>query len=181
MGCFWSNFSCFKKTDFPVAKSLFRGILSALWALSSVVEHLVYTEMAGGSNPSAPTIFGFPRGKTLYSWLRWNSCGLAVMYPMPTIKISVPHQLGADEAKRRITTLISETKAQFGKDVSDLQENWSGDQGKFSFTARGFSVSGNLLVEPTNARMDINLPFAAMLFKSKIEKEISSRAKELLS
>ena len=100
---------------------------------------------------------------------------------MPTIKISVPHQLGTDEAKRRITTLISETKAQFGQEVSNLQESWNGEQGNFSFSARGFSVSGNVLVEATNARMDINLPFAAMLFKGKIEKEISSRAKVLLS
>ena len=30
------------------------------WALSSVVEHLVYTEVAGGSNPSAPTNFFNP-------------------------------------------------------------------------------------------------------------------------
>jgi hypothetical protein len=100
---------------------------------------------------------------------------------MPTIKIAVPHQLGTDEAKKRITQLISETKAQFGSHVSDLKESWNGDRGDFSFSARGFSVSGNLQVEPTNARMDINLPFAALPFKGRIEKEISARAKELLT
>ncbi len=100
---------------------------------------------------------------------------------MPTINIAVPHQLGTDEAKRRITTLISETKAKFGHEVSDLQENWNGNQGNFSFKARGFSVSGDLQVEPSNAVMKINLPFAAAFFKGRIEQEISTRAKELLS
>ena len=100
---------------------------------------------------------------------------------MPTINISVPHQLGTDEAKRRITTLISETKAKFGHEVSNLQENWNGNQGNFSFKARGFSVSGDLWVEQGNAKMNINLPFAAFPLKGRIEKEISERAKELLA
>src|SRR5689334_4824232 len=69
----------FKKTDFPVANSLFRGILAALWALSSVVEHLVYTEMAGGSNPSAPTILLWNLGQSACIGLRWNSTQLQVM------------------------------------------------------------------------------------------------------
>lgn len=37
---------------FPVFDEIYR-----VGALSSVVEHLVYTEVAGGSNPSAPTTF----------------------------------------------------------------------------------------------------------------------------
>src|SRR5689334_9262260 len=100
---------------------------------------------------------------------------------MPTIKISVPHQLGTEEAKRRITKLITETKAQFGSQVSDLKEDWNGDRGSFSFKAMGFSVSGNLLVEPANAQMGINIPFAALPFKGRIEQELSAKAKELLA
>ncbi len=108
-------------------------------------------------------------------------CEEVMLGSMPTIKISVPHQLGAEEAKRRITQLITETKAQFGQHVSDVQESWNGNQGNFGFKARGFNVSGNLQVEPTLANMEIHLPFAALPFKSRIEQEISTRARQLLS
>jgi hypothetical protein len=100
---------------------------------------------------------------------------------MPAIKISVPHKLGADEAKQRIEKLVAETRDQFGGHVSDLQESWNGNHGKFSFRAMGFSVSGNLLVEPNVAHVEIQLPFAALPFKSRVENEILNRAKQLLA
>lgn len=100
---------------------------------------------------------------------------------MPAIKLSVPHNLSADEAKQRIVKLISETKEKFGDQVSDLEESWNGNQGTFRFKAMGFSVSGDMYIEPSNARVEINLPFAAMLFKSRIENELSAKAKTLLA
>ena len=100
---------------------------------------------------------------------------------MPSIKLSFPHKLGADEAKKRITKLIAETKEQFGNNVSDVKESWADHRGTFSFRAMGFSVGGNLQVEPTTVDMEIDLPFAALLFKNRVETDISARAKELLA
>jgi hypothetical protein len=100
---------------------------------------------------------------------------------MPAIKLSVPHKLAPEEAKQRITKLISETKSQFGNHVSEVKESWVDNRGTFSFRAMGFSVSGILQVEPTTVEVEINLPFAALPFKSRAEKEISNRAKELLA
>jgi hypothetical protein len=100
---------------------------------------------------------------------------------MPTIKISVPHKLGVDEAKKRISGLIAESRAQFSDQVSDVKETWAGNRGDFSFKAMGFSVSGFLQVEADKAEVQMNLPFAAMLFKDKIESRIRARAEELLA
>jgi hypothetical protein len=100
---------------------------------------------------------------------------------MPTIKISVPHRLGADEAKMRIIRLIAETKIKIGDKVSDVEEIWTESQGKFRFKAMGFSVSGALHVQPGMAHVEILLPFAALPFKSKIENDLAIRAKELLA
>jgi len=100
---------------------------------------------------------------------------------MPVIKISVPHDLGADEAKHRIVNLVSEAKGNFGKSVSDVKESWIDNRGEFSFRAMGFSVSGNLQVEPKSVDLEITLPFAALPFKSRIEGELSSKAKALLA
>ena len=100
---------------------------------------------------------------------------------MPVIKISIPHQLGAEEAKKRITKLLGETKAHYGDKISDLEETWMEDRGQFRFKVMGFSVSGNLQVEPSQVQGELNLPFAALPFKSKIESDLAIRAKELLS
>lgn len=100
---------------------------------------------------------------------------------MPAIKTSVPHTLGTDEAKKRITHLITESKTKFGNSVTDVEESWSENRGTFRFKAMGFSVSGNLQVEPSTVQVEINLPFAALPFKGRVENEISNRAKELLA
>lgn len=100
---------------------------------------------------------------------------------MPTIKISTPHKLGVDEAKKRIKNLISEVRGQFHQHVSDVKENWSENQGDFSFKAMGFAVSGNLKVQPTTADMEIKIPLAALPLKGRIESQISAKAEELLA
>lgn len=100
---------------------------------------------------------------------------------MPSIKISVPHKLGADEAKKRIANLISESKEKFGHQVSNVRESWNGNRGDFGFKAMGFDVAGNLQVQPATVDIEIHLPFAALLFKSRVENEISKRATELLA
>jgi hypothetical protein len=100
---------------------------------------------------------------------------------MPSIKFSVPHKLGTDEAKKRIVQVITETKGKYGDQVSDLEETWNDGEGTFRFKAMGFSVSGNMHIEPSLAQMEINLPFAALPFKSRIENELLTKAKTLLA
>ena len=100
---------------------------------------------------------------------------------MPSIKLSVPHKLGAEEAKKRVTKLISDARAQFGHSVSDVKESWTDQRGTFSFRAMGFAISGTLQVDPASVDLEINLPFAALPFKSRIESELSGKAKELLA
>jgi hypothetical protein len=100
---------------------------------------------------------------------------------MPKIKLSVPHQLGQDVAKSRISKLIADTRGQFGDRVTDLQEAWTGHTDAFRFRAMGFAVDGQLDVQPTEVRIDINLPWAALPFKSRVESEILKHARELLA
>ena len=100
---------------------------------------------------------------------------------MPKIKLSVPHKLGAEEAKQRIIHLIGETKTKFGGTVSDVQESWTGNVGKFRFTAMGFPIAGTMEVQPATVDLEIDLPFAALPFKGRVESELTTRAKELLA
>lgn len=100
---------------------------------------------------------------------------------MVKLNMAVPHRLTQDEALRRIKKLFGEAKNEFADKVSDLREEWNGNTGTFSFTARGFSISGTLTVKPSGLELSGNLPFAAMFFKGKIESKIREHAEILLA
>ncbi|MFA6432791.1 MAG: polyhydroxyalkanoic acid system family protein [Candidatus Paceibacterota bacterium] len=95
--------------------------------------------------------------------------------------MSVPHSLPQGEALLRIKKLLGEVKTQFADKISDLQEQWTGNTGTFSFSAMGFSISGNLTVGQDQVKLDGKLPFAAMFFKGKIEQTVRERAESLLA
>jgi hypothetical protein len=99
---------------------------------------------------------------------------------MPKINLTVPHHLSQDEAKKRIASLIADSRTHFAGQLSNVAESWNGYADAFSFDALGFSVRGSLDVQPTQVLIELNLPFAAYPLKGRIETEILTRARELL-
>lgn len=100
---------------------------------------------------------------------------------MPKLNMTVSHQLPQDEALRRIKSLLREVKTQFADKISNLNEQWDGNAGRFSFSAIGFSISGTLTVRDDEVELSGNLPFAAMFFKGTIESTIREKAEALLA
>jgi hypothetical protein len=100
---------------------------------------------------------------------------------MPKIHLSVPHALGEEEAKKRVVNLLADSRAQFGGHISDITEAWTGCVDSFSFRALGFSVTGKLEVQAIQLVIDIDLPFAALPFKGRVESEILTHARQLLA
>jgi hypothetical protein len=110
-----------------------------------------------------------------------NQGVLALYSPMPTIRLSVPHNLGATEAKTRISRLFTELRTQLGSSITDVEESWTDNRGLFRFRMMSIPISGRLQVEPAEVHVEVDLPFAALPFKSRVENEISTRARALLS
>jgi hypothetical protein len=100
---------------------------------------------------------------------------------MPKISLNVPHQLNQDEAKTRISRLITEGRAKAGEEISDVEESWNGYVDTIRFRARGLSFEGRLEVQAAQVLLDLNLPFAAFMMKSRIEQELLSHARQLLA
>ena len=100
---------------------------------------------------------------------------------MPKLNMAVSHKLTQDEAVKRIKNLLNEVKTRHADKISDLHEEWDGNMGKFRFSAMGFHVSGTLTVNASQVEISGNLPFAAMLFKRKIQSAITDRAEKLLA
>ena len=100
---------------------------------------------------------------------------------MSKLEMNIPHQLEQQEALSRIQTLLKRVESQFGTQVQDLQQEWNGNQGVFSFRVMNMPVSGTLTVNQDNVALDSKLPMAAAMFSGKIKSVIMEEAKKVLS
>jgi len=100
---------------------------------------------------------------------------------MPKITLLIKHKLSKDEALNRIEKLLEDIKSQFNDQISDLQEKWNGNEGKFSFKIKSFSVSGKLIVSEFDVQMEAKFPLVAIPFKGKIEAKLRERTEQILS
>lgn len=100
---------------------------------------------------------------------------------MPTLTISTPHSLGAEEAKTRLQNYFAEIKEQYKDRISNLEEKWDGNRLEYSFSTYGFNIKGDMTVEPSEVKVVGNLPFAAMMFKGQIEQTVKSELEKKLA
>ena len=100
---------------------------------------------------------------------------------MSDLSLHIPHNLSAEEALGRIKNLLGNLKRDNKDLVENAEESWEGNTGKFSFSAKGFDLSGLINVTSSSVDIDAKLPFALSFFKGKISQVITGKAKELLS
>jgi hypothetical protein len=97
------------------------------------------------------------------------------------INVSVGHALGRAEALRRTKNFLGQIKEKHADEISDLNEEWVGTTGTFSFTARGFDVSGTLNVDDRRVTMSGEGSALLRPFKGKIESILREQAQEILA
>ena len=82
---------------------------------------------------------------------------------------------------QRLQRYIQKLKAKHEDKFSQLDEQWEGDRGQFSFSAFGFSIRGELIVGDQQVQVNGVIPIAAMLFKGKIEQGIRDELSRVLA
>lgn len=100
---------------------------------------------------------------------------------MPGFKAKYEHNLGKEVAIDRLKSFSEEVRQKYGSQVSNMEEEWSDGNLKFGFSIMGMKISGNMVVDDVLARIDGTLPFAAIVFRGKIEKEITEALKSALT
>ena len=100
---------------------------------------------------------------------------------MPKFNTAVPNPLGKDNARSAVEGLLSRVTEKYGDQVSALDQSWEGDTLNFSMTTYGFKITGNLVVEEEQVKIDGDLPFAAAMFKGKIEGSIRNELEKCLA
>lgn len=91
---------------------------------------------------------------------------------MPKFGVNVPHTLGKPEARSRLERFIEMIEQKYADKVSELRQSWEGDTLRFHFKTYGIPLDGGITVTEDALNMSGDLPFAAMMFKGKIESEI---------
>ena len=90
------------------------------------------------------------------------------------ITVSIPHQLGRAEARRRIETGFAKILRLLPGSGGNCSERWDGDRLVFSAAAMGQTVAGAIDVLDAAVTMEIELPgFLGMLanvLKSRLRK-----------
>jgi Putative polyhydroxyalkanoic acid system protein (PHA_gran_rgn). len=81
--------------------------------------------------------------------------------------VSIPHNLGKEEATRRLHGGLSRLKSQFGDKVASIEESWSGDRMAFQVGAMGQSIAGHLDVMEDQIRVEVQLPWILSMIAEK--------------
>ena len=91
---------------------------------------------------------------------------------MPAMQVSVPHEHGKEVATERLQRFSEMIKEHYGHKVHDVEDNWVEHALHFAFSTKGLKIKGNIKVEEHQVTLDGSLPFAAAVFRGRIEKEV---------
>jgi hypothetical protein len=97
------------------------------------------------------------------------------------LTITIPHQLGKAEARRRIEEGFGKIEQQLsGGGKASVDKSWDGDRMTFSALAMGQSITGALEVLEDSIRMDIVLPGILGMLAGKVRDRVQKEGQLLL-
>jgi putative polyhydroxyalkanoate system protein len=106
----------------------------------------------------------------------------ATLYAMSTpITISIPHQLGRAEARRRVETGFAKILRQLPTGSASCSERWEGDQLNFSATGMGQTISGAVDVLDAEVKIRLDLPGLLGMIAAGLAGRIKEAGRLLLS
>jgi hypothetical protein len=101
------------------------------------------------------------------------------MMSQPLI-VSIPHQLGREEAMRRLKTGLARAASSIPVLKVD-EESWQDNRMTFRVRAMGQAASGHLDVADDHVRLEVTLPWLLQRFAEVAQAAIRHRGKLLLT
>lgn len=95
------------------------------------------------------------------------------------VVVSIPHELGRAEARRRIAEGVGRLTSQIGA-VGELRQTWDGDLLRFSLFAIGQTITGSILVQEREVRLEVQLPGIFAMIANKIKGRLRREGQLLL-
>jgi hypothetical protein len=80
------------------------------------------------------------------------------------ISVTIPHQLGRIEARKRVDEGFADLSRHLGGSAGALDKRWDGDRLSFALTSLGQAISGYVTVGDAAVTIEVLLPgFLAMI------------------
>lgn len=95
------------------------------------------------------------------------------------IDVDLPHNLGKEEAKRRIGSNIHKLE-QHIPGGAHVQSGWSGDQLNLQVSAMGEAVNANIDVQETKVHVKVLLPGILGMFSGLVQATLQKKGNVLL-
>jgi len=95
------------------------------------------------------------------------------------VVVTIPHELGRAEARRRIDEGAGQLTSQIGA-VGELKQNWQGDVLHFSLQAIGQTISGTIAVMEREVRLEVRLPGIFAMIANKVKGRLREQGQILL-
>jgi hypothetical protein len=96
------------------------------------------------------------------------------------ISVTLPHELGRAEARRRIDEGVANFVRHLGGGAGVVTQSWDGDRLSFALTALGQSISGHIDVEDRLVRIELLLPDLLGLIAGKLRGRLQKEGQLLL-
>ena len=97
-----------------------------------------------------------------------------------TVTVDVKHQLGPEEAKRRVHDGIAALQHRFGDKLGAVKVEWAETRADVLVGVMGHNLRGGMEFLPGIVRISVELPWALALIAEKIKGKISHHAGEML-
>ena len=96
------------------------------------------------------------------------------------IDVDLPHNLGKDEARRRIANNIHKLRDHIPGGTAQVESSWQGDELDLAINALGQAVTAKIGVEETKVRVAVMLPGMLAMFAGPIEAMLQKKGNVLL-
>jgi hypothetical protein len=97
-----------------------------------------------------------------------------------TLTVLIPHQLGRDEALRRLKSGIEKAESQFSSVFTVQEQIWSDNRLRFQVRALGQPVRGSIEVEDAQVKLEVQLPWVIARLAAKIQQVVQKQGTGLL-
>ena len=90
---------------------------------------------------------------------------------MPKVTVAVPHDMNPEEVKDKVAPALEKMIKDF--QGHDLHIEWSDLSAAFRFKSLTFTINGTIAIESEQIVVEVDLPFAAMMYKDRVHKGIA--------
>ncbi len=101
------------------------------------------------------------------------------MSPQPVI-VTLPHQLGLAESRRRIDQGFADLASHLGSAPGAIERSWQGDRLNFALTSFGQAITGSVSVEAASVTVEVLLPGFLAMIASKVKGTLKREGQLLL-